>query len=368
LIREGVGFALRGTLRQVGRVGPARQALHRLSVISRGYAVAFLRVRRLVPATSRGAAHPDRVRGAALLPAELDRALSTAKKTLTFVHAGEALAELRRGTRLSRGLAVLTFDESFAATAELALPVCRAHGVPATFFVTTGPLDATEPETLWDSHVHAIVDQMHGRPLSTKFVDRPLVTQTPSDRRSAARRLILSLASLDEGELWRRLHELDSIAGGRPAVPVLDRMLHAEELRRLCSDPLVAVGAHGRAHLSLATASDTALIDELEQPRDRLRALCGSAFVDVVSYPFGRPPYVDDRVVKAARAAGYQAAFTALPGVARPGDHLFQLPRLPLERRGSAVSAYELAGSFAAIDELILAASGDRERLNDPDG
>ncbi len=368
MIRDGIGFALRGALRQVGRVGPARQALHRLSVLSRGYAVVFLRARRLVPATARGAAHPDRVRGAALVPEELDRALSTAKKTLTFVHAGEALAELRRGARLPRGLAVLTFDESFAATAELALPVCRAHGIPATFFVTTGPLDATEPETLWDSHVHAIVDQMDGRPLSTRFVDRPLVTQTPSARREAARRLILSLASLDEGELERRLHELDTLAGGRPPVAALDRMLHAEELRLLCRDPLVATGAHGRAHLSLATASDAALADELEQPRARLRELCGGAFVDVVSYPFGRPPYVDDRVIKAARAAGYQAAFTALPGVARPGDHLFQLPRLPLQRRGSALAAYELAGSFAAIDELLLAASGDRERLDAPDG
>jgi peptidoglycan/xylan/chitin deacetylase (PgdA/CDA1 family) len=368
VLREGFGFVLRGAMRQVGRVAPARQALHRLSVVSRGCAVAFLRVRRLVPDTARGAAHVDRRRGAALTPVELDRALQTAQKTLSFVHLGEALARLRRGTRLQQGLAVLTFDESFAATAELALPVCRARGVPATFFVTTGPLDAAEPETLWDSHVHAVVDQMGGRPVSTNFVDRPLPTTTPSERASSARRLLLSMTSLDEGELWRRLHELDALAGGRPQVPALDRMLHAEELRQLCRDPLVAVGAHGRTHVALASASDDALRDELEQPRERLRALCGGAFVDVVSYPFGRPPYVDDRVVRAARAAGYQAAFTALPGVVRPGDHLFQLPRLPLDRGASAVAAYELAGSLAAVDEMLLAAWGDREILVDPDG
>jgi peptidoglycan/xylan/chitin deacetylase (PgdA/CDA1 family) len=327
-----------------------------------------VRVRRLLPATSRGAAHPDRRRGAALFPDELERALIAAQKTLTFVHLGEALAALRRGARLTRGLAVLTFDESFAATAELALPLCRALGVPFTLFVTTGPLDEPEPQTLWDSHVHAVVGAMAGRPLSTGFLDRPLSTSSPTERDAAARRVVLSMVSLDEQELWRRVHELNAIAGGPPAVPSLDRLLQAEELRRLCADPLVAIGAHGRAHLSLATASDAALQDELVQPRARLQQLCGGAFVDVVSYPFGRPPYVDDRVIQAARAAGYRAGFTALPGVARPGDHLFQLPRLPLDRRASAVEAYELAGTLAAVDELLLAATGEEERLESPDG
>jgi hypothetical protein len=57
-----------------------------------------------------------------------------------------------------------------------------------------------------------------------------------------------------------------------------------------------------------------------------------------------------------------------VPGVTRPGDPLFRLPRLSLQRRDSAVLAYELAGSFAALDELLLAASGERERLADADG
>jgi peptidoglycan/xylan/chitin deacetylase (PgdA/CDA1 family) len=368
LIREGVGILLRGALRQVGRIGPARQALHRVTELSRGGAVAFLRVRRLVPATARGAAHPDRVRGAALVAEELARALAEAKRSLTFVHAGEALAALRRGGRLPRGLAVLTFDESFAATAELALPVCRDLGVPALFFVTTGPLDAAEPETLWDSHIHAVVDKMAGRPLSTRFVDRPLATATAADRRNAARRLVLSLVSLDEGELGRRLHELDSLVGGRPAVAALDRMLHAEELRLLAREPLVAIGAHGREHFSLAAASDHGLHDELAQPRARLRELCGDAFVDVVSYPFGRPPWIDDRVIQAARAAGYQAGFTALPGVVRPGDDTFRLARLPLLRRGSALLEYEITSSFAALDEWMRAGSAVRGRGVETDG
>ncbi len=372
MIKEGVGLLLRGAMRQVGRVGPARQALHHLSLLTRGAGVAFVRCRRLVPDTARGRAHPDRVRGSAMTPEELGASLEALGGTLKFVHMGEALAALRKGQRLAQALAVLTFDESFAATAELALPVCHALSVPPTLFVTTGHLDddgPLGPTTLWDSHVHAVVDRIAPRPLHVSFVDRVLQTTTASLRLSATHRLLLSLASLDEVELRRRLAELEAFAGGRPEVKPLDRMLTAGELVLLCKDPLVSVGAHGHGHLSLASASERALEEELVRPRTRLAELCGSAFLDVVSYPFGRPPYVDERVMRAARAAGYQAGFTALPGVARPGDHLFHLPRLGLTRRGNTVNAYELAGSLAALDEVLLIASGEQERVEEaPEG
>jgi len=368
MIRTGVSYLLRGALKGLGRVPPVRQGLHHLSVLGRGAGVAFFRCRRLVPDTARGQAHPDRLRGSATTAEELGTALEQAKRTLRFVHVGEALSALQRGERLKEGLGVLTFDESFASTMELALPVLKAHAVPATVFVTTGPLDDVG-ETLWDSQVHGVVQAIAPRPVAVGFVDRVLPTDTPKARQRTVHRLMLALASLDEGELQRRLDELFSLVGGRPAVPSLDRMLQEAELRRLCSEPLISVGAHGHAHLSLASASEAALLDELVRPRERLQQLCGSAFADVVSYPFGRPPYVADHVVKAARQAGYRAGFTALPGVARPGDHLFWLPRIAIDRHSTGVHAYELAGTLNAVDELMLVASGEQERVDEaPEG
>ncbi len=339
----------RDALARFGQVGPARRVVHRLSVRRDGFAVAFLRVRRLVPSTAKGAAHPDRARGTALFPQELSAALETARAKVTFVPLVEALDILEAGKRLTRGLAVLTFDESFAVTAELALPICRALGIPATFFVTTGPLDDEEPTTLWDTRVDGIVEAMGGRPLSTWFVDRPLPTATPVQRRDAARRLVLSLASLDEKELVRRLHELETLAGGPVAVGPLDRMLNATELAGLVQDPHVSVGAHGRTHVALATVSSATLADEFASPRDRLLALAKGAFVDVASYPFGRAPYLDDNVVQAARHAGYRAAFTAVPGLARSDTPRFALPRLALSRRRSIVSLIEETNAAAAL-------------------
>lgn len=359
---------LRGALSGLGRVPPVGQGLHHLSVMTRGAGVAFLRCRRLVPEGPVGKAHPDRVRGSAITPKELSSALESARRTLRFVHVGEALAALTRGERLTEGLAVLTFDESFFSTAELALPVLRKLGVPATIFVTTGPLDDAK-ETLWDSQVHAVVQAMAPAPITVGFVDRSLDTSTPKARQRTVHRLLLAMASLDESELRHRLDELFALVGGRPEVPALDRMLQEADLRALCAEPMISFGAHGHAHYSLASASPEALVHELAAPRERLQAICGGAFADVVSYPFGRPPYVADHVVKAARAAGYKAGFTALPGVARPGDHLFFLPRLAIDRGRTGVHAYELAGTLNAVDELIMVATGDQVRVDEaPEG
>jgi peptidoglycan/xylan/chitin deacetylase (PgdA/CDA1 family) len=362
MIRAASRALLRGAIRQVGRVPVTRRALHALSVAARGAGVAFLRARRIVPDDERGRAHPDRALGAGMTATELDRELATIQKTLRFVHLREAIEHLSAGTRLEDGLAVLTFDESLKSTAELALPVCRARGVPFTIFVTTSHLE--DRLTLWDEAVRASVEAAAPNPLAVPWIDRVLKTDTPKARASAVHRLLLSLASLDEERLARRLEELFARVGGRPSVDPLDRMLSSQDVTRLAAEPLVSFGAHGHTHVALATCSEATLVHELALPREQLRALAPSSFTDVVSYPFGRAPYVDERVVQAARAAGYFAGLGADPGVARPGDHLFRLPRLPIGPKTSGLAAYELAGTLAAVDEIVLAASGERERVD----
>jgi peptidoglycan/xylan/chitin deacetylase (PgdA/CDA1 family) len=352
---------LKGWMRQVARMPLTRRAMHTLSVATRGPSVAFLRCRRLVPETAAGDMHLDRFLGLAMTPTELGDALEDCQRTLRFVHMAEALSALTRGRRMPEGAAVLTFDESFAANLELALPVLRRLGVPATFFVTTAHLDGTT--TLWDEEVAAILAAVAPTPLSLPWVDRVLRTDTRASRASAARRLIGLLASLDEERLDRRLEELRARAGGEVRIGPLDRMLTATELERSSRDSLVSIGAHGHRHLAFASCGPEVLERELTQPRNILQELAGTAFVDVVSFPFGRPPYIDEHSCTAARKAGYRAAFSAERGVARPGSYMFRLPRLAMGPGIRAMDAYELQGMSDAVDELLLVATGSEDRI-----
>jgi peptidoglycan/xylan/chitin deacetylase (PgdA/CDA1 family) len=382
VIRTAAKAVLTSAAHKVALLPMTRRAMHRLSVAARGPSVAFLRVRRVLPDSSAGTRHIDRLMGGGLLQSELDAQLVALSKTLRFVHPGEALAALERGERLDGSACVLTFDESFAATAELALPVLEKHRVPALFFVTTAfldgdvhhhpahaPTDTTSIDhavtygTLWDQAVHTALEATAPRAFSVPWMDRVLRTDSAERRATSVRRLLLSMVALDPNHLRGRLDDLYGRLDDAPSPPQLDRMLSGAELERLARHSLVSVGAHGHRHFALSSLSDEVLKEELERPRAILRERAGVAFCDVASYPFGRPPYFDDRVVMAAREAGYRAALTAVPGVARPGDHLFSLPRLPMGPKAQAAEAYELQGVSSAVDELLLVATGAKDRV-----
>ena len=72
------------------------------------------------------------------------------------------------------------------------------------------------------------------------------------------------------------------------------------------------VGSHARRHVPLDELTDDELAGELAGSREDLRAaLPGPAGPDLLAYPHGRH---DRRVVAAARAAGYAAAYTTAQG------------------------------------------------------
>jgi peptidoglycan/xylan/chitin deacetylase (PgdA/CDA1 family) len=347
--------ALQSVANGAGRVPVVRTVARRATAFGRGGAVAFLRMRRIAEGTVPGDDNAPTVM-------QLDAFFEASHSQIEFIAMPEALSLLARGKRLvarDRLRVVLTFDESFSATTRLALPLCKAHHVPFTVFVTTCHLD--DDTTLWDEAVRAFIDAYAPTPLFVRFVDRPLLTATAADRAQTSRLLLLSLASLDETEWRARLTELFALRGGTAPSPRAHAMLSSHDIRTLSQEPLVTFGAHGHTHQALASLTDDALRAELDEPQQRLRALAKSAFVDVMSYPFGRPPYIDDRVVRAAREAGYRAAFTAQQGVARPGDHVFRLPR-------ALWSTWPMPGASTLIGELSSWFSGEAEKMSSLDG
>lgn len=361
MIRRVSKVALEAGLRQVARLGLTRHAMRAVSETTRGPSIAFLRLRRILPGNARGRAHADHHGGLSLTPRQLERTLARIQRTLPFIHLGEAVERLASGRRLDQSYAVLTLDESFAASVELGLPVCRKLGVPVTMFVTTGHLEGQS--TLWDSQVTAALERIAPEPLRVPFIDRVLLTDTPKRRAHAAHALLLHLTTLPESRLEERLDALWQRTGGVPPLPPLDRMLTAGELARLSNDALLSFGAHGHAHLPLKSMSDDVVMRELREPRHILKDLVGPGYVDVASFPFGVRSLVDDRAPELAREAGYRAAFTAIRGVARPGDHLFRLPRLLVTQGTGAIEAHALSGVNEALDELLLVATGAEARL-----
>ena len=96
-----------------------------------------------------------------------------------------------------------------------------------------------------------------------------------------------------------------------------DRVLTAEELRHLASDPLVMIGSHTVAHPNLLEVGPDRAAAELGNSKADLEAAIGKP-VRQLSYPFGaRSPAIDQQ----ARQLGYQRLFSSEPVYAfRSGD------------------------------------------------
>jgi peptidoglycan/xylan/chitin deacetylase (PgdA/CDA1 family) len=100
-------------------------------------------------------------------------------------------------------------------------------------------------------------------------------------------------------------------------------LLHATHIRELLGQGF-SFHSHTRSHADLPTLSDQQLSDQLAGARADLQALLGED-VPYLAYPYGR---YDDRVLHAAVAAGYQAAFSVQPGFNRRDIDRYRLRRL----------------------------------------
>ena len=114
------------------------------------------------------------------------------------------------------------------------------------------------------------------------------------------------------GVLNLEVHDLH-VAGGLSAADVRALLRQGWEL-----------ASHTLTHPDLTTLGPAALAHELRGSRRVLRARFGVPVRDFC-YPAGR---FDAAVEAAVRAAGYRAATTEVPGVARPGDDPYALPRI----------------------------------------
>lgn len=86
--------------------------------------------------------------------------------------------------------------------------------------------------------------------------------------------------------------------------------LRSEQAREL-SQSGWCLGLHGREHAFLTSLPDPALADALQQGMEELMAL-GEGARPWLSLPGGRG---DDRVLRAARAAGFMRVFASTPGL-----------------------------------------------------
>jgi peptidoglycan/xylan/chitin deacetylase (PgdA/CDA1 family) len=239
----------------------------------------------------------------------------------------EAVDQVESGTPFRRRSAVVTFDDGYRNNFDVAHPVLREFGVPATYFVATDFIGGVR-RPWWDR----VQEMVHpSRRLGTVKVtvdsgDRSFDLSTVPARR----RLYLDVMRAVQS----RPSEEQSIMGG------LERSLGAperasdgngfvdwDELRAVASEPLVEVGGHSGSHAHLSSLSQEDARVEVLGSKQTLENALGVS-VTSFAYPYGTQASYTEETVEILKEAGFSCGLTGVEGKVDCRTDRFQLRRV----------------------------------------
>lgn len=215
----------------------------------------------------------------------------------------------------------VSFDDGYRSTHDLALPILRELGLPATVFVTTGCMGEGK---MWNDRIIEAVRRLPGDRLDMRDAGIGILSlANPAARTEAANRLIEASKYLSPMERGAMTEKIEALGGESQAQGLmLTREMVAAMVRQG-----IEIGGHTVTHPILTRLDDEAARAEIETGKTELEAVTGCP-VRLFAYPNGKVGKdFDDRHVRMARDAGFTAAFTTAAGAASNRHDVYQLPR-----------------------------------------
>lgn len=230
---------------------------------------------------------------------------------------------------LPRRSVAVTFDDGYTDNYEVAAPVLKQAGVPATFYAT---VDCVERRRLpWPSHLRFMLRNTK----KEKWIDAsgtswPLSSEAERETalmQSCAECCKLVGAAQDE-YIARLSGELDIQVPAESGALMMDYA----QMRSLIQQGHI-IGSHTLSHPNMAHVEPETARRELTESRRRLEQGLTSP-VTHFAYPCpALSPHWTEQTLAASREAGYTTAVTTNPGSARAGDNPLRLKRVAAPNR-----------------------------------
>lgn len=290
-------------LRSVGAFAAATGSSRRLSILV---------YHRVLP-------HADPMLAGEVEAAAFDWQMALLNEYFQVLPLSEAILRLKNGTLPARA-ACITFDDGYADNYEVALPILKKWGLPATFFIATGFMNGG---WMWNDAVIETVRQA-GDTLDLSPLGLPMYfLTTPAQRSEAAISIISKLKYLPSAERSRKVQDVIQIAAATlPAGP----MMAASQVRALHNAGM-EIGGHTDSHPILSGLSLVDAYAEIGEGKAKLENITRGT-VRLFAYPNGKPgkDYGPEHVDMIKRM-GFTGAVSTAWGAADAGTDLHQLPR-----------------------------------------
>ncbi|WP_214365484.1 polysaccharide deacetylase family protein [Pseudonocardia sp. H11422] len=250
----------------------------------------------------------------------LEQQLKMLRTLANVVPLESALRDLMEGRPLPPRAVAITFDDGYADNLELAGPILRRLGLPATCFLVPGILNGdTSPwwERLAFAFTEATADQLEWKDAIHALPDR-------EQRYSVFKRVAEDLKLVDRHERDAAIDDLTERLAPTGTYDLRSQFLDWDGARKL--QEYMTIGSHTMYHAILSRESAQAQHDDLAESRRQLRDRLG-ADIDVLAYPNGkRVDYTADTIA-AAEKAGYAYSITTRNGRTTRDAAPHEIPR-----------------------------------------
>jgi len=244
-------------------------------------------------------------------PVDFDRQLAFLARN-TDVIGGDDLPDV---LRTGRGRHVLiTFDDGYLDNYELAFPILKQHGLPATFFICTGLLDG-RGLAWWDEIAWMVRTSPRRELPATSWIETPIPLGALGDDREPAIKAVIERYRALPGEKTAAFldHVAEATGTGRADASLARNLWmtwdHVRELR----DGGMTIGAHTVTHPILSRLTAERQREEIAGSRARLAVELGAA-PRLFSYPVGKPHTFNADTRAALKEAGFSHAFSFYGG------------------------------------------------------
>ena len=261
----------------------------------------------------------------ALLPGEVDAVsfewqMNVLAQHFNVLPLSEAVERLKKKSLPKRAVCV-TFDDGYADNAEVALPILKKHGVPATFFVATGFLNGG---MMWNDRVTEAVRHAQGNIMDLSSLG--LGKHAISDKQSRFFSIKKLLGELKYFAPDERLEKVGEIIKSLGTPLSQDFMMSHAQVKTL-SQQGMSIGAHTVNHPILQKINSDKAYQEIADCRDLLKDLVGHP-IDLFAYPNGKPNQDYGEIhIQHLKDLGFTSAVTTAWGVSTALTDVYQLPR-----------------------------------------
>jgi len=225
---------------------------------------------------------------------------------------------------LPRGAVAVTFDDGYVDNYQNAMPVLNRFGIPATFYVMVGAVEANSPP--WFCRLRHAFGTTTRREWLDAATGKSRTLGSPGERETEFLKVAARSAAMDGTTREQLVETIERDLDVEPLPALSGLMMSWDQMRALVGAGHI-VGSHTVTHPNVACVGEQDARTELVESKRQLEQEMGAA-VNHFSYPHpALDPHWTATTLEISLAAGYQTAVTTDSGPVSAGDHPLALKR-----------------------------------------